>query len=97
MVGSIKTDNAAAAAAAAAGGGLGKKGKLGAYVMKRVAAGTHLSTSCLFEPTKRRDDRDDYCLGCSFFPIAPTLGPHFLQLSGLWRALGANSGAGSAQ
>ena len=39
-----------------------KKGKLGAYAMKRVAAGIHLSTSWLFEPAKRQDDRADYCL-----------------------------------
>ena len=30
--------------------------------MKRVAAGAHLPTLWLFEPTKRPDDRADYCL-----------------------------------
>ena len=39
-----------------------EKGKLGAYAMKRVAAGAHLPTPWLFEPTKRPDDRADYCL-----------------------------------
>ena len=38
------------------------KGKLGANVMKRVAAGAHLPTSWLFEPAKRPDDTADYCL-----------------------------------
>ena len=39
------------------------KGKLGAYAMKRVAAGAHLPNPWLFEPAKRPDDRADYCLG----------------------------------
>ena len=43
-----------------------KKGKLGTYAMKRVAAGAHLPKPWLFEPAKRPDDRADYCLGCSF-------------------------------
>ena len=38
------------------------KGKLGAYAMKRVAAGAHLPISWLFEPAKRPDNRADYCL-----------------------------------
>ena len=38
------------------------KGKLGAYNMKRVAAGVHLPTHWLFEPAERPDDRADYCL-----------------------------------
>ena len=33
------------------------EGKFGAHAMKRVAAGAHLSTSWLFEPAKRPDDR----------------------------------------
>ena len=41
------------------------KGNLGAYAMKRVAAGAHLPTLWLFEPAKRQDNRADYCLGCS--------------------------------
>ena len=45
-----------------------EKGKLGANAMKRVAAGAHLPTLWLFEPTKRPDDRADYCLDCSFLP-----------------------------
>ena len=44
------------------------KEKLGAYVMKRVAAGAHLPTPWLFEPAERPDDKTDYCLDCSFFP-----------------------------
>ena len=45
-----------------------KRGKrtLGAYAMKRVAAGAHLPISWLFEPAERPDDRADYCLDCSF-------------------------------
>ena len=43
-----------------------EKGKLGAYAMKRVAAGAHLSTPWLFELAKLSDDRADYCLDCSF-------------------------------
>ena len=39
------------------------KGKLGAYAMKRIAAGAHLPTSWIFDPTKRPDDRTNYCLG----------------------------------
>ena len=46
----------------------GKKGKLGAYAIKRVAAGAHLPTPWLFEPAKRPDDTADYCLDCSFLP-----------------------------
>ena len=34
-----------------------KKGKLGAYAMKRVAVGAHLPTPQVFEPAKRPDDR----------------------------------------
>ena len=44
---------------------LRKEGKLGAYAMKRVAAGTHLPTPWLFEPAKRPDDRADYYLEIS--------------------------------
>ena len=40
-----------------------EKGKLGAYAMKRVATGAHLTTPWLFGPAKRPDDRADYCLG----------------------------------
>ena len=42
--------------------------KLGTHIIKRVAAGAHLPTPWLFEPTKRPDDRADYCLDCSFLP-----------------------------
>ena len=45
-----------------------KKGKLGTYAMKRVAAGAHLPTPWLFEPAKRPNDRADYCLDCSLLP-----------------------------
>ena len=44
-------------------GGKKEKGKLGAYNIKRVAAGAHLPTPWLFEPAKRLEDRADYCLG----------------------------------
>ena len=37
-----------------------QKKMLGAYSMKRVAAGAHLPTPWLFEPEKRPDDRADY-------------------------------------
>ena len=33
------------------------KGKLGGYSMNHVAAVAHLSTSCLFKPVKRPDDK----------------------------------------
>ena len=36
-----------------------KKKKLGAYAIKRVAAGAHLPTPWLFEPAKRTDDKAD--------------------------------------
>ena len=42
---------------------IGNKGMLGAYGMKRVAAGDHLPIPWLFEPAKRSDDRAEYCLG----------------------------------
>ena len=70
-----------------------KKGKLGANAIKRVAAGAHLPTPWLFEPGKCPDDRDDYCRDS---PSASTR-YSFLHLSGLGRALWANSGEGSAQ
>ena len=44
------------------------KEKMGAYAMKRVAAGAHLRTLWLLEPAKLPDDRADYCLDCSFLP-----------------------------
>ena len=47
---------------------LEKKKKLGAYAMKRVAAGAHLPTPWLFEPAKRLDDRADYRLDFSSLP-----------------------------
>ena len=43
-----------------------RKRKVGAYAMKRVAAGAQLPKPWLFEPAKRPDDRADYCLDCSF-------------------------------
>ena len=69
---------------------------LEAYAMKRVAAGAHLPTPWLFEPAKRPDDRADYCLDCRTFPSGIT-GYSFLHLSGVGRALWANSGEGSGQ
>ena len=73
-----------------------KDEKFGAYAMERVAAGAHLPTPWLFEPAKRPDDRADYCVNCSFLPSASTK-YSFLHLSGVGRALWANSGEGSAQ
>ena len=69
---------------------------LGANAMKRVVAGSHIPTTWLFEPTERPDDRDDYCLDCSFLPQCKGQIPVF-TLSGVRRALWANSGEGSAQ
>ena len=59
--------------------------------MKRVAAGAHLPTPWFFESAKRPHDRADYCLDCSFLPQWER------GLSGVGRALWANSGDGSAQ
>ena len=42
--------------------------EVGAYAIKRVAAGAHLPTLWLFEPAKCPDDKADYYLDCSFFP-----------------------------
>ena len=65
--------------------------------MKRVAAGAHLPTPWIFDPAKRPDDRADYCLNYSFLPWCKHQGRHsFLQLSGMGRALWANSGESSA-
>ena len=38
----------------------GKKRKVGANAMKRVAAGAHLPTPWLFAPAKRPDDRAEF-------------------------------------
>ena len=46
----------------------GKEKKLGAYAIKRVAAGAHLPIPWLFESGKSPDDRADYCLGYRFLP-----------------------------
>ena len=71
----------------------GKEGKLGTNAIKRVAAGAHLPTPWLFEPAKCPDDRADYCLDCSFLPQCKHQVPYsFLLLSGVGRALCANSG-----
>ena len=64
--------------------------------MKRADAGAHISTSWFFEPAKRPDDKADYCLAAVSSPSAST-SFSFLQLSGVGRALLANSGEGSAQ
>ena len=45
-----------------------RKGKLGAYAMRRVAAGADLPTPWLFELAKRPGDRANYCLYYSFLP-----------------------------
>ena len=39
--------------------------RLGAYDMKRVAAGAHLPTPWLFEPAKHPNDTVNYCPDCS--------------------------------
>ena len=57
--------------------------KLGAYAMKRVAAGAHLPTPWFFEPAKRPDDRADYCAVST--PSGSTR-YSFLHLSGVGRA-----------
>ena len=69
-----------------------KKSKVGAYDLKRLAAGAHLPTPRLFEPAERPVDRADYCLDCSFLP--PMQAPNtysFLHLSRVER-LWANPG-----
>ena len=72
------------------------EGKLGAYAMKRVASGTHLSTPWLFEPeTPRRYSR--LLPSLQFPPLVQAPGTRFLQLSEVGRALWANIGEGSAQ
>ena len=43
--------------------------RLGGYVMKPVAAGTHLPTPWVLEPAKHMPIHD-YCLGCSFVPYS---------------------------
>ena len=45
-----------------------REGKLGTYTLERVAVGAHLPNPWLLGPAKRRDDRSDYCLDCSFLP-----------------------------
>ena len=59
--------------------------------------GPPLTTPWLFEPAKSPDDRADYRLDCSFLLQSKHQKYSFLQLSGLGRALWANSGEGSAQ
>ena len=71
-----------------------KEGKLGANAIERVAAGAHLPAPWLFEPAKRPDDRADWTAVSS--PSGST-GYSFLQLSGVGRALWANSGEGWAK
>ena len=40
-----------------------RKGKLGAYAVKRVAAGAHLPIPWLSEPAKCPDDKAEFRLG----------------------------------
>ena len=54
-----------------------RKGKFGAYAIKRVAAGAHLPTPWLFESAKRPDDRADYCMDCSFLSTVQAPGTRF--------------------
>ena len=42
---------------------------MGAYAMKRVAAGALFPNPLHFDPAKRSDDRADYCLDCSFLSL----------------------------
>ena len=51
------------------GGHMEEIGKLGAYAIKRVAAGAYLPTPWLFEPAKCPDDKADYCLGHMEAPL----------------------------
>ena len=62
------------------------KRKVVAYAMKRIAAGAHIQTPWLFEPTKRPDDRLQM----------RTRGTRF-HFSEVGRALWANSGERAAQ
>ena len=52
----------------------GKVMKFEANIIKRVAAGAHLSTPWLFEPAKRPDDRADYSLDCSWVDLGAPYG-----------------------
>ena len=72
-----------------------KKRKVGANAMKRVAAGAHLPTSWLFEPAKRPIEPTTAWTAVSSLSVS-TRYP-VLKLSGVGRALWANSGHGSAQ
>ena len=69
-------------------------GKLGAYAMKRIAAGAHLPTFL----SLRNAQTIEPITACTAVssPSAST-GYSFLHLSGVGRALRANSGEGSAQ
>ena len=68
-----------------------RKGNLETNAMKRVAAERLSPDSLAVETAKRLDDRNDYCLGCSFLPSANTR-YSFLHLIGLGRALQARIG-----
>ena len=74
----------------------GKKGKLGAYAMKRVAASAHLPTPGLFESAKRQTI-DPTTVWTAVSSPGGSTGYSFLHLSGVGCALWANSGEGSAQ
>ena len=43
-----------------------EKGTLGAYAMKRIAAGAHLPTPEFLSLRNAKAVKPEYCLGCSF-------------------------------
>ena len=73
-----------------------RKGKNGAYIMKRVAVSPHFPNPWFFELTKRPDDRTDYWLGCSSPPPVQKLSTRFYSWVD-WGAPWVRRVAGSAQ
>ena len=64
--------------------------------MKRVAAGAHIP-AWLFEPAKRPNDIEPTTAWTAVSSPSASTRYAFLHLSGVGRALWANSGEGSAQ
>ena len=73
-----------------------KEGNLGAYAIKRVAAGAHLPTPWLFSLRNAQTIEPTTALTAVSFPSASTR-YSFSHLSGAGRAVWANSGEDSAQ
>ena len=73
-----------------------KRGKLGAYAMKRVGAGVHLRTLWLCEPAKRPNDWVDICLDCSFLRQCKHQ-VHVFTVEWTWARPGCEHGEGSPQ